>query len=108
MLSKEEMDFIKYWEANRLRRKKVFRQLALGLPLATVLVAAIFVNFFSGWYKRAEMERNQQLQKYDASLLLILIIAALIIVVFITIFSVRFKWDRHEQRYRELLARRDK
>jgi uncharacterized membrane protein len=108
MLSQKEKEFIKYWEANRLRRKKVFKQLALGLPMATLLVVAIFVNFFSGWYKRAVMERNEQLQKYDASLLLILIIAALVIVVFITIFSVRFKWDQHEQRYRELLAKQDK
>jgi FtsH-binding integral membrane protein len=108
MLTPKEKEFIKYWEANRLRRKKVFKQLALGLPMATLLVVAIFVNFFSGWYKKAEMERNEQLQKYDASLLLILIIAALVIVVFITIFSVRFKWDQHEQRYRELLAKQDK
>jgi hypothetical protein len=101
MLTEEEKQFIRYWEANRLKRKKVFRQLALGLPLATVLVVAIFVNFYSGWDKRVDMVRNKS---QDGSLLLVLAAAALLIIVFIVIFSVRHKWDMHEQRYRELLS----
>ena len=107
MLTPEERGFVDFWRENRLRRKKVFRQLALGLPLAVLLVVAIFVNFFSGWYTRAEMLRNQETQKNDASLVLVLVIAALLIVIFIIIFSVRHKWDINEQRYRELLARDD-
>ena len=70
-----------------------------------LLVIAIFANFFSGWYKRAEMVRNEATQKNDASLILVLIVAALLIVAFIIIFSVRHKWDINEQRYRELIAR---
>jgi heme/copper-type cytochrome/quinol oxidase subunit 2 len=108
MLTEEEKDFIRYWEANRLRRKKVFKQLALGLPLATLIVVAIFANFFSSWYKRAEMERNEMMQRNDASLVLVLVGAALLIVAFIAIFSVRHKWDMHEQRYLELKAREGK
>jgi hypothetical protein len=108
MLTQEEQEFIIYWEENRLRRKKVFKQLALGLPLATLLVVAIFANFFSGWHKRAVMDRNEMLQHNDASLLIVLVGAALFIVVFITIFSVRHKWDMHEQRYLELKAREGK
>jgi hypothetical protein len=108
MLSEEEKGFIRYWEANRLRRKKVFKQLALGLPLATLLVVAIFANFFSGWHKRAEMDRNEMIKQNDSSLILVLIGAALLIVAFIAIFSVRHKWDMHEQRYLELKAREGK
>ncbi|HEX6192055.1 MAG TPA: hypothetical protein VFZ42_06810 [Chitinophagaceae bacterium] len=105
MLTPEERGFVDFWRENRLRRKKIFRQLSLGLPLGMVLVVAIFANFFSGWYKRAEMVRNEATQKNDASLVLVLIIAALLIVTFIIIFSVRHKWDINEQRYRELMAR---
>lgn len=107
MLTAEEQQFIEYWEANRLRRKKVFKQLALGLPLAALMVVAIFINFFSNWYKKAEMVRNEAVQKDNASLILVLIVAAILIVIFVTIFSVRHNWDKHEQRYNELLARRD-
>jgi uncharacterized BrkB/YihY/UPF0761 family membrane protein len=105
MLSTQETQFVEYWEANRLKRKKVWKQLALGLPLATALVLAIFINFFSNWYKKAEEVRNAAVQKNDASLILVLIIAALLITIFVVIFSVRHKWDINEQRYRELISR---
>ena len=103
MLTEEENGFIGYWENNRLRKKKLWRQLSLGLPLGVVLVIAIFVNLFSGWYKRAEME----MKKEDPSLILVLLVAALLIVAFIVVFSARHRWDINEQRYRELLSRRD-
>ena len=102
MLTDTEKDFIRFWEENRDRRKKVFRQLSVGLPLAVLLVGAIFINFFSGWYKRADMILHS-----DASEVLVLLVAALLIVVFIVIFSARHRWDMNEQRYRELLSRRD-
>ena len=102
MLTEEEKRFIEYWEANRLRRKRGFRQLAVGLPLAVLLVIAIFVNFLSGWYKRADMELRSH-----SSLILVVVIAALLIVVFTTVFSIRHKWDMDEQRYRELLAKKE-
>lgn len=102
MLTEEENRFILYWEANRLKRKRVFRQLALGLPLSTAIVIAIFLNFFLGWYKRADMELRA-----DPSLIITLLVAALLIVIFITVFSVKHKWDINEQRYRELLSKKD-
>jgi membrane protein YdbS with pleckstrin-like domain len=103
MLTEEEKRFVQYWEVNRLRRKRGFRQLAVGLPLAVLLVIAIFVNFFSGWYKRADMQLHS-----NASLVIVVVIAALLIVVFTTVFSVHHKWDMYEQRYQELLAKKDR
>jgi membrane protein YdbS with pleckstrin-like domain len=100
MLTEDEKKFIVYWEINRFRKKKVLRQLAVGLPLSVFLVIAIFVNFFSGWYKRADMEIRS-----STSLVLVLMVAAVLIVVFTTVFSVRHKWDINEQRYRELIAK---
>jgi len=104
MLTEEENGFIGYWENNRLRKKKVWRQLSIGLPLAVVLVISIFANLFSGWDKRAEMEMNKE----RSSLILVLLAAALLIVAFIVIFSARHRWDLNEQRYKELMDRRDR
>ena len=104
MLTEKENGFIGYWENNRLRKKKVWRQLSIGLPLAVVLVIAIFANLFSCWDKRAEME----MKKEQSSLILVLLTAALLIVAFVVIFSARHRWDLNEQRYRELLDRRDR
>ena len=100
MYSKEELEFINYWKANRLKRKRTFRQILIGLPVGLVIVVAIFLNFFSGWYKRANMVANA-----DPGLFLILFISGLLIVAFIAIFSSYHKWDMGEMRYKELQAR---
>jgi len=103
MLTPDEEKFIEYWEANRLSRKKVLKQLYVGLPFASLLVIAIVVNFLSGWYKRADMEIRS-----NSSLILVVVIAGISIVVFTTVFSVRHKWEMNEQLYRELLAKKAK
>jgi hypothetical protein len=100
MLTQEEKDFIQYWENNRLRQKKIFRQFLVGIPVGLLFVIPIAINFASGWYRRADMEANNG--EFSP---LVLIIALLLIVGFTAIFHRRFKWDQYEQRYRELLAR---
>jgi len=109
MLTEEELKFVEYWEANRLRRKKFFRQLAIGLPLGAVLVIAIFLSYLSGWHKQADIEIRSQAQSQPdyASIILVLIVAGILIVVFTAVFSAKHKWDMHEQRYRELLAKKE-
>lgn len=102
MLTKQEEDFIEYWEKNRMRKKRISRQLAVGLPLGVFLAVAIFINFFSGWYKRADMMLHAQ-----SSLVLVILGAILLIVVFVTIFSAHHKWEMNEQHYKELLSRKD-
>ena len=101
MLSKEEEAFIDYWKANRDKQKRVFRQFLLGIPLALLFVIPICINFFSGWYKRAAMISSTS--EFSLGTLLL---ALSLIVVFIAIFSRKFKWDQCEQRYIELTARK--
>ena len=103
MFSKEEEDFIKYWEENRLKQKRFFKQIAMGLPIGVLFAVAMFLNFTSGWNKRV----TTVTKTYPGlkSLILVLLVAILAIVVFISVFSVKVKWEKHEQRYRELLSR---
>jgi hypothetical protein len=103
MLSVEEEAFIEYWKANREKQKRTFRQFLLGIPLALLFVIPIVINFFSGWYKRAAMMANTS--DFNPGVLLV---ALIIIVVFIAIFSRKFRWEQNEQRYIELLARKQK
>jgi hypothetical protein len=100
MLTQREKDFIRYWEANRIRRKKTFRQLLIGIPIGLLFVIPIFINYASGWYRRADMEANSP--DFNP---MVLLIALLLIVGFTAIFYQRHRWDQYEQRYRELLAR---
>ena len=104
MLTEGEKEFITYWEENRIQKKKVLRQLYVGLPMAVILIMAIFINFFSGWFKKADMALHRE----KSSLIIVLIVAALMIVIFIVIFAARHRWDMNEQSYRELISKRDK
>ena len=104
MLTEGEKEFITYWEENRIQKKKVLRQLYVGLPMAVILIIAIFINFFLGWFKKADMALHRE----KSSLIIVLIVAALMIVIFIVIFSARHRWDMNEQSYRELISKRDK
>ncbi|HEY4936315.1 MAG TPA: hypothetical protein VII44_07035 [Puia sp.] len=101
MLNEEEEAFINYWKTNRDKQKRTFRQFLLGIPLALLFVIPIGLNFFSGWYKRARMMSNTT--DFNPGVLLL---ALALIVVFIAIFSRKFKWDQYEQRYIELLAKK--
>ncbi|HEY4336146.1 MAG TPA: hypothetical protein VGM89_09620 [Puia sp.] len=103
MLTKEDNAFIEYWEKNRLRRKKLVRQFLLGVPIGLLFVIPIVINLSSGWYKRATMEANSG--DFDPR---VLFVALLLIVGFTSIFWQRHQWDQYEQRYRELLARRER
>jgi len=103
MLSEEEEAFIIYWKTNREKQKRVSRQFLLGIPLALLFVIPIGINFFSGWDKRAGMVRNST--NFSPGILLL---ALVLIVVFIAVFSRKFKWEQYEQRYIELLAKKTK
>lgn len=104
MYSDDEKRFMAWWEENRLKEKRTFKQWLMGIPLGLVFVIPILINFFSGWFKRADMQLNSQLSNHEFSPL-VLIIALLLIVSFIAIFSKKFKWDMNEQKYLELKAR---
>jgi len=102
MLTEQDKGFITYWEENRLRKKKIWRQLSVGLPLGVALAGAILVNVYSGWNPAGSFV------KYNGERLIVILLAILFIVVFIVIFSARHRWDMNEQHYKELLAKRDK
>ena len=104
MLTEEDKKFMAYWEANRTKKKKVFRQLSVGLPVSVAIVVGIFANVISGWYTRAEKAMSKQ----NASLILVLIVAAILIVIFFVVFSARHRWDLNEQHYNELASKAER
>jgi len=102
MLTDREKRFMEYWEKNRLKEKKVFRQLLVGLPLGLLFVIPLLLNFSSGWYKRANMWVRGHSDDSSAT---VVVIGGLLILVFIAIFSKRHRWEMNEQSYRELEAK---
>jgi phosphotransferase system glucose/maltose/N-acetylglucosamine-specific IIC component len=100
MLTPKEAAFIEFWSANRLRKKRTWHQLLVGLPAGLLFGFVVMVNFYSGWYKRADMIVNNQ--RFNP---IVLYVAVIAIAIFMAIFSKKFQWDQYEQRYRELLFR---
>ena len=100
-LSEREIEFMAYWEQHRLKEKKVLNQLLVGLPLGVLFGVPVLLNLFLGWYKRAGMVANTQVNP------IILITAIVLIIVFVAIFSRKHKWEMREQYYKELKAKKD-
>ena len=98
-LTDREIAFMTYWEHHRMKEKKLLNQLLVGLPIGIIFGLPILINLFLGWYKRAGMVANTQLNP------VILITAIMLIIVFVAIFSRRHKWEMKEQYYQELKAR---
>lgn len=104
MLTKEETSFIAYWEENRLKKKKIWKQLSVGLPMGVAIIVSILINLLSSWHKEAE----KTMRREQSSLIIVLVAASLLIVVFIVIFSARHRWDMDEQHYKELMAKKNR
>ena len=103
MISDDERMFLQYWEANRLKERKIMKQLLIGLPIGMLFgLPVVFMLFFGRyWYKRADMEANTHLNP------LVLIVAVILIIVFVAIFYKRHQWDMKEQQYLEIKGRQD-
>jgi len=100
MLTPEEQKFLEYWPVQRVKKKRSLKQFTIGLPLGVLMVVALFMNIATGWHKQATATLRS-----NSSLILVVLIAAVAIVVFMTIFSMRYKWEQHEQQYQELLSK---
>jgi hypothetical protein len=102
MLTKQEEEFLINWKKNREREKKLLRQLFLGSPVGLLISVGIILSLDLNWYPRANMVANTSLNPY------ILLIAVIAISIFTAIFYKKYHWDMKEQRYRELLCKKEK
>ena len=99
-MTKEETDFIQWWEANRLKEKRFERKLVVGLPLGLVFGLPVLLSVvFRGWYKRMPYISGGQLT--------LILMACLAIAVFYAIIRVRVQWEQNEQRYQELIKKKE-
>ena len=97
--TEKEIEFMTYWEHNRLKEKKLLNQLLVGLPIGVLFGFPVLINLFLGWYTRAGMVARTQLNP------MVLITAIALIIVFVAIFSRKHKWEMKDQYYQELKSR---
>jgi hypothetical protein len=104
LYTEDEIKFIAYWEQNRERQASLSYQLLFGLPFGFLFSIPILINFLLGrfWYKRADAVGMSQFNP------IVLVLAILIISVFIALLNRKFRWEKLEQQYLELQARKQR
>lgn len=102
MLSQEEENFLIDWKSRREKEKKWLRQLLIGLPVGLLIGAAIVFSLISGWYTRADMVANSEMNPF------VFLFAILAISCFTALFFKRSKWEQNEQLYQELKIKKEK
>ena len=95
MITEQEKLFLEFWEKNRDKQKKLFHQLAFGLPLGLVFAFPILLSvLFRSWYKNMIYISGSQIT--------VILITVLGIAVFFALIRMKFKWENNEQLYKEL------
>ncbi len=106
MLTKEEQNFMTYWEQNRDEHSGFISKLLRGLPMAMVfgipilLFVAVVYLFFPEWYTKVSMA--------IAGTVPTIIVAVVIAIIFYAFTRMHFKWEMNEQLYRELQQKQRK
>jgi heme/copper-type cytochrome/quinol oxidase subunit 2 len=103
MLTPDEEKFVEYWQEQRQHKKAFLRKFSIALPALSILAMVFFINFLSGWYRKADKELRRH-----SSVMIVILVAVIAIVVFVVIFTARQKWERNEEAYEALLKKRDK
>ncbi len=102
MLSKQDEAFVAFWSKNREEEKTSIRPFLVGMSSGLATGALVLVVLSSGWYERANMVANTRFS------MAVFILAILILSCFMAFIYRRFRWEMREQRYHELIAKKEK
>jgi len=102
MLSSSDEIFLAYWSQNGEKQKTSTRPFLIGLSAGFALGISLILVLSTGWYERANMEANSRLSS------IVFLLAILLISFFMAFFYRKFRWEMQEQRYLELVSRKNK
>lgn len=98
----DDVRFFEYWTNNRDKERGSKKVFLVGLSSGFAIGGAVLIAILSGWYPRATMEANSKMSAF------VLFLAILLISVFIAFIYQKFKWEMLEQRYLEIVAKKNK
>ena len=102
MLTKEDENFLKYWAAQRNKKRAFYGMASVGLRLGVFIAIGLALSLVAAKFSR---KANPVLEN-DSSLIITVMIAGVAIVFFITYFTAQHKWDQNELHYQELLRKK--
>ena len=98
----DDEQFFDYWNKNSQKYNSSSRAFLIGLSSGFAIGIGVIMAILSGWYPRATMEANSKMSFG------VLFIAIILISVFIAIMYRKFRWEMQEQRYLEIVAKKNK
>jgi hypothetical protein len=93
-------DFFDSWSSQRHVYKNALRPFLIGLSAGVCIGIAILLCIYLGWYQRANMELNSNLNPF------VFILAIAGISMFMAFMYRNYQWEKNEQRYLSILARK--
>ncbi len=93
-------EFFEKWTTQRLVYKKASRPFFIGLSAGISIGIAILLSIYLGWYQRANMELNSNMNP------IVFLTAIVDISVFMAFIYRNYQWEKNEQRYLSILARK--
>jgi uncharacterized membrane protein YdjX (TVP38/TMEM64 family) len=100
MPKEADIDFFERWTAQRGVYKNALRPFFIGLSAGITIGIAILVSIYLGWYQRANMELNSNMNPF------VFLIAIVGISIFMAFMYRNYQWEKNEQRYLSILARK--
>lgn len=95
MLTKEEQDFVTYWESHREKENSFLNKMIYGGPWGLIFALPILIAvIFHDWYKRMIPISKTQL--------VLIGICVIGIAFFYAYFRQQVRWENNEQLYQEL------
>ena len=96
----DDTTFFESWSIQRIAYKNSARPFLIGLSARICIGIAILLTIYLGWYQRANMELNSNMNPY------VFIIAIIGISIFMAFMYRNYQWEKNEQRYLSIIARK--
>lgn len=97
-----DTEFFEYWPKNSKKERSSKRAFLFGLSSGIAIGVLVLITIYAGWYPRASMVANSKMSST------ILFMAIIGIAIFVAFIYQRFNWEQQEQRYLELVAKKNK
>lgn len=118
MLSKQEEEFVQYWEKKRQNiHEHSFWQAVKGMPkflkfsLIIPFIYLVYYKLDPGWFqihKQGNVETGMRNPYFDNPYIIFsILLGSLIIALFVSYFSRQYKNEQNEQYYKELLHKKN-
>lgn len=98
----DDDEFLLFWIKNSKKQKSSTRAFLLGLSSGIAIGVLVIIVIFSGWYQRATMVANSRMS------ITVLFLAITGISVFLAFIYQNFRWEMQDQRYQEIMAKKNK